>query len=68
MYPTHEEARERQRELLAVAAEHRRARRVRTMGRAARRLKRAEQQLAHSWQHAARLRDELAELTDVQRL
>jgi hypothetical protein len=38
------------------------------MGRAARRLKRAEQQLAHSWQHAARLRDELAELTAAQRL
>jgi ribosomal 50S subunit-associated protein YjgA (DUF615 family) len=67
MYTSHEQARERQRALIAAAAQHRRARQVRTIGRAVRRLRRAEQHLADSWHEAARWRDELAVLSDVPR-
>jgi hypothetical protein len=62
MYPTHEQVKERQQAMLDLAAQERRARRVRILSRAMRRAERAERQLVSSWHEAARLREELAEL------
>jgi hypothetical protein len=56
------EVRERQKAMRDVAAGQREAHRLRTVGRAQRRSERAELALVQSWNDAARLRAELAEV------
>ena len=59
MYLTNETARAHQQTMLAAAAEQRQALRVRALGRATRRAKRAQRRLAYARQDAVRLRAEL---------
>jgi hypothetical protein len=58
----HEQARERQRAILAAATEHHNAQQVRRLGRAARRAERAERHLSRSWHEAVQRRAELTRL------
>jgi len=60
MYLRNEVVRERQHSMLSEAAAERQALRVRALGRATRRVERAQQQLAQSRRRAVRLRSELA--------
>jgi hypothetical protein len=62
MYSTMEQVRERQRALLTVAEDQRQAQQARRVSRATRRAQRAERQLARSWTHATRRRDELTRI------
>jgi hypothetical protein len=62
MYDSHQQVRERQRQILASAAEARSAQRLKRLTRATRRSQRAERQLSRSWTEAARLRAELTRL------
>jgi uncharacterized protein (DUF2236 family) len=60
MYHEHEIARQRQRSMLVAAQEQSQARRLRALGKAARRAARAERNLARAHCEAMRLRAELA--------
>jgi hypothetical protein len=62
MYSTMEQVRERQRAMLSVAEDQRHALQARRLSRATRRAERAERQLARSWSHATRRRDELTRI------
>jgi hypothetical protein len=56
---------ERQRTLLATAAEQRSAQWLRRVSRATRRAERAERQLSRSWSQAARRHAELSRIADA---
>jgi hypothetical protein len=62
LYDRVEHVRERQQEVMAMAAEERHGQRLRRLTKAARRSERAEQQLSRSWSEAARLRAEFTRL------
>ena len=67
MYSAHEQARARRQDMLDMAAEQRRRLRMRRLGRARRRVERAERQLAQGRCDASRLNTELEALELTQR-
>lgn len=68
MYSAHEQARERQQAMLDMAAQQRKRLRLQRLGRATRRVERAERQLAQGRRRVAdRLNAELAALELTQR-
>jgi hypothetical protein len=67
MYSAHEQARARRQDMLDMAAEQRRRLRMRKLGRARRRVERAERQLAQGRWDASRLNTELEALELTQR-
>ena len=67
MYAAYEQARERQQEMLDLAAERRHGLRLRRLARATRRVERAERQLARGRREASCLRAELAGLEPASR-
>jgi hypothetical protein len=62
MYSNLDQARERQQEMLARAAEQRSAYQLRKLGRVRRRAERADRQLSRSWCEAERLRGKLVQM------
>jgi hypothetical protein len=67
MYSAHEQARARRQDMLDMAAEQRRRLRMRRLGRARRRVERAERQLVQGRYEASRLNAELEALDLAQR-